>query len=58
MEGNRVRFYATAKGPHDLLLCHSSFGMTQDLGLALDNARLFLSGKQLMRPLFLFVQNC
>lgn len=41
MEGNRVRFYATAKGPHDLLLCHSSFGMTQDLRLALDDARIF-----------------
>lgn len=41
VEGNRVRFYATAKGPHDLLLCHSSFGMTQDLRLALDDAHLF-----------------
>lgn len=42
MEGNRVRFYATAKGPHDLLLCHSSFGMTQELRVALDDARTFL----------------
>lgn len=41
MEGNRVRFFATAKGPHDLLLCHSPFGMTPELRAALDDARHF-----------------
>lgn len=41
LDGNRVRLCPTAKGPHDLLLCHTNFDMTGDMGTALDNAQDF-----------------
>ncbi|KAJ4387354.1 hypothetical protein N0V93_007945 [Gnomoniopsis smithogilvyi] len=43
--GNRVRFCATAKAPHDLLLCHSSFSMTDELRGVLDGAHNFFEGR-------------
>lgn len=43
VDGNRVRFYAAPKGPHDLLLTHPLFGMTKEYCAALDAACDFLN---------------
>lgn len=43
VDGNRVRFYAAPKGPHDLMLTHPLFGMTEEYCAALDAACDFLN---------------
>lgn len=43
-DGNRVRFYAAPKAPHDILLSHDPFGMTEEFHGTLDEACDFLSG--------------
>lgn len=46
VDGNRVAFCATPKAPHDLLLGHHMFGMTDELHVVLDEVREFLYGER------------
>ncbi|KAJ4420817.1 hypothetical protein N0V82_004112 [Gnomoniopsis sp. IMI 355080] len=46
MDGNQVRFCATAKAPHDLLMTHASFGLTEEFRVALDGAHAFFEDKE------------
>ncbi|KAI3400345.1 hypothetical protein diail_3362 [Diaporthe ilicicola] len=41
--GNRIRFHASPKGPHDGLLSHSVFGLTEEFCAAMDEAHGFLT---------------
>ncbi|KAG6354182.1 hypothetical protein INS49_004786 [Diaporthe citri] len=46
VDGNRVAFCATPKAPHDLLLGHPTFGMTDELHTVLDVVHEFLNGER------------
>lgn len=41
--GNRVRYHATPKAPHDILLSHAAFGLTQEFRATLDEMHAFFS---------------
>lgn len=43
-DGNRVRFDAAPKAPHDVLLSFAGFHMAEELRAALEEAHAFLSG--------------
>lgn len=45
VDGNRVAFCATPKAPHDLLLGHSMFGLTDEVQAVLDEVRKFFDGE-------------
>ncbi|KAI7779926.1 hypothetical protein LA080_000249 [Diaporthe eres] len=46
VDGNRVAFCATPKAPHDLLLGHPTFGLTNELHAVLDEVHEFLGGER------------
>lgn len=45
VDGNRVGFCATPKAPHDLLLAHLMFGLTDELLAVLDEVRNLFDGQ-------------
>lgn len=46
-QGNCVRFYAARKAPHDVLMSHATFGMTEKFRATVDGTHTFLSGEKL-----------
>lgn len=46
VDGNRVGFCATPNAPHDVITCHPSVDMTEELLAVLDEAHAFLEGRK------------